>query len=336
MSDLTNPHDKFFKETFARIEIARDFFTHHLPTAVVQSLALDTLDLQPDSFIDPELQAQFADLLYRVQLTDTPHETAYIYLLLEHKSYPDPDAPFQLLRYLVRIWERDLKKKEPLRPIMPIVVYHGQKRWRVATNFGQLFVGDEALRPYWPHFQYELRDLSHLSDEEIVGAVDLQIALQLLKYISDPRLGERLPDILQMFRGLKDSKSALEYLRTALYYIGNAARYLERPKLITIVQGILAEEGNEAMQTIAETWIEEGRQEGLEQGIEQGRIRTLQDAVLNLLTIRFGSFAEELEMTVRDMQDGKVLERWFEAAATAVSLAEFQQRLNRPPLTPSN
>lgn len=34
MSDLTNPHDRFFKETFGRIEVARDFFAHYLPETV--------------------------------------------------------------------------------------------------------------------------------------------------------------------------------------------------------------------------------------------------------------------------------------------------------------
>ena len=105
MSDISNPHDKFFKETFTRLEVARDFFANYLPEGVTTVLNLDTLALQSGSFIDPDLQEQFADLLYRVALHDDSE--AYLYILLEHKSYPDLQTPFQLLRYLVRIWERD-------------------------------------------------------------------------------------------------------------------------------------------------------------------------------------------------------------------------------------
>lgn len=43
-------------------------------------------------------------------------------------------TPFQVLRYKLRIWERDVRAGEGLRPIVPVVVYHGQEKWRVATE----------------------------------------------------------------------------------------------------------------------------------------------------------------------------------------------------------
>ena len=38
MSDLSNPHDRFFKETFSRIEVARDLLANYLPPEVVAIL----------------------------------------------------------------------------------------------------------------------------------------------------------------------------------------------------------------------------------------------------------------------------------------------------------
>lgn len=162
MSELSNPHDKFFKETFSRPEIARDFLSNYLPSAVVASLDLDSLQLQSDSFIDPDLQALYSDLLYQVETRDG--RASYVYLFLEHKSSSDPLTPFQLLRYLVRIWERALHEKvKQLPPVLPLVVYHGRGQWRIATDFGELFNGPEALRPYWPTFRYEVQDLGTYS-----------------------------------------------------------------------------------------------------------------------------------------------------------------------------
>jgi predicted transposase YdaD len=46
MSELQNPHDRFFRETFSRLEVARDFLTEYLPSEVVAVLNLDTLELQ--------------------------------------------------------------------------------------------------------------------------------------------------------------------------------------------------------------------------------------------------------------------------------------------------
>ncbi|MCB8942799.1 MAG: Rpn family recombination-promoting nuclease/putative transposase [Ardenticatenaceae bacterium] len=146
MSGISNPHDKFFKETFTRMEMARDFFANYLPEEITAVLNLDSLTLQSGSFVDPDLQEQFADLLYRVNLQD--ESEVYLYLLLEHKSYPDPLTPFQLLRYLVRIWERDSREGESLRPIVPVAVYR-PRAVAVALDFGELFTG-LVLRRFGP------------------------------------------------------------------------------------------------------------------------------------------------------------------------------------------
>lgn len=44
MSDITNPHDAFFKQFMTKPEIAADFLTQHLPVDVLTLLDLTTLD----------------------------------------------------------------------------------------------------------------------------------------------------------------------------------------------------------------------------------------------------------------------------------------------------
>ncbi len=74
-------------------------------------------------------------------------EEAYIYVLFEHKSYPEPLIAFQLLRYLVRIWERDLRQPGlvQLTPISPLVVYHGRAAWAVSIAY--LALSSSPRRP---------------------------------------------------------------------------------------------------------------------------------------------------------------------------------------------
>lgn len=64
MSEISHPHDKFFKETFSRVEVARDFLNNYLPPSAIEDLDLNTMELQPDSFVDQDLQTHFSDLLY--------------------------------------------------------------------------------------------------------------------------------------------------------------------------------------------------------------------------------------------------------------------------------
>ncbi len=277
MSELIHPHDKFFKETFSRPELARDFLRNYLPKTAVSLLDLDSLTVESDSFIDPELQEQFADLLYKVNLRSGGE--AYVYTLIEHKSNPEILTPLQLLRYMVSIWTKDQRKKMPLRPIIPIVLYHGRASWNAPINFAGLFSGDEALRPYWPSFTYELQNLNNTHDNEITGEAQLRIGLLVLKYIAAPELNGRLVEILTLFEDVSETATAVEYLRTVLYYISKAGRYVEQTDVVTAVQTVLDDGGNEIMQTIADHWIEQGVDRGIEQGFKQGIDRGIEQGL---------------------------------------------------------
>jgi predicted transposase/invertase (TIGR01784 family) len=82
MAEIANPHDRFFREVFSRLELSREFLSKQLPEAIAASLDFSTLDLRPGSFLDEELQQYFSDLLFRVNLqTGRP---AYVYILAPH------------------------------------------------------------------------------------------------------------------------------------------------------------------------------------------------------------------------------------------------------------
>ena len=85
-SYLSNPHDKFFKESFSRKEVARSFIREYLPRGICTQLDLKTLTIRKDSYIDKEMFEHFSDILYSVKLSG---KQAFIYLLFEHKSTID-------------------------------------------------------------------------------------------------------------------------------------------------------------------------------------------------------------------------------------------------------
>ena len=62
---VQNPHDKFFKETFSNVEVARDFMQNYLPEPILKIVDLQTLDIQKDSFIDENLKEVFSDMLFQ-------------------------------------------------------------------------------------------------------------------------------------------------------------------------------------------------------------------------------------------------------------------------------
>ncbi|MCG8353704.1 MAG: Rpn family recombination-promoting nuclease/putative transposase [Chloroflexales bacterium] len=292
MSEINHPHDHFFRSAFARPEVAHDFLRFYLPPPVVALLDLTTLELRPDSYIDDDLREHCTDLLYQTRRHDGAD--AYVYLLFEHKSAPDSLVAFQLLRYMVRIWEQILREAPPpkLPPIIPLVIYHGRVRWNVAPDFDALLDGPADLHPYGPAFRYELYDLSQYRDEELVGAATLQVALQVLKYIFDDQLAQRLPAILALLTALSRQRSGLDYLYTVLRYVAQAGRTVTEDALRQAVRTVFAAEGEAMMTTVAEQWRERGKQEGLalgkQEGLAEGARQGLLAAIALGLELRFG------------------------------------------------
>jgi predicted transposase/invertase (TIGR01784 family) len=98
-----HPHYRFFKDLFSRRNAAEDFIRHYLPTEIIEWLVQEFLVICKDSFIDEALAGHYTDLLYQITLKS--QQNAYIYLLFEHESLPEPRIGLDLLRYLVNIWD---------------------------------------------------------------------------------------------------------------------------------------------------------------------------------------------------------------------------------------
>lgn len=313
--EIKNPHDKFFRELMGQPELAADFLQHYLPPEIIARLDLTKLELTYDSFIDADLQEHLSDLLYRVGL-QASDSTALIYLLFEHKSYPDELVAFQLLRYQVRAWEQAQREgQRKLPPIIPIVVYHGASRCTAGRNFSDLIELEHApeLKIYQADFTYQLCDLSAYSDDEIKGHAALRAGLSLLKYIFRDELWPQLAGLFELYKLLPE-QSALEYLRTAMRYISATTDRADIPKVRqALSQAFPVNEGG-LMQTMAQAWIEEGFIKGRQEGRQEGLVI----GVRRILTRRFA----ELDATTLQLVESLPLEQ-LEALTDA--LLDFQQ-----------
>jgi predicted transposase/invertase (TIGR01784 family) len=275
---LRNPrsmHDEAVKEYFSDIETAKSFFREYLPAEIVNNLDFNTLRICKDSFLDKKLARYFCDILYQSNLKKIDVDI-FIYLLIDHKSREEPFIGFQFLKYMLRIWELYLKqnkKAKALPVVIPIVIYHGHKKWEVDKGFSSLFDAPGYLKEYIPGFNYRLYDISHVPDEEIKGAVLLRILLMTLKYIFTPELNYRLrEEIFPLFLELKDKKKGTEYLEVLLRYLTRSARDLPEKGLNESVSKLF-KDGGDIMQTIAEKWKSEGIKIGEKRGEKRGEER---------------------------------------------------------------
>lgn len=312
---IQNPHDKFFKETFGKVEVAKDFLNNYLPGSIMKIVDMSTLEPQKDSFINKELQEVFSDMLFRV---DIDKREGYIYFLFEHKSYISKNISFQLIKYMLEIWESKMNKEriEELPVIIPLVIYHGKNKWNISTNLGQMINGYKELpkdvKKYIPDYEYLLYDISGYTDEEIKGGVINKIAMTTLRDIQTKDIEGVIESIYKMIEyliELEDKQTGIEYFETLMKYVFNARVDLTKEAIIKVMDKIESTypEGSDLVMTLAEKFREEGKKEGKEEGIEIGERKSLVKTTIKLLTKKFGSLPDETKEKISKL-DADTLE----------------------------
>ena len=123
--EVSKPHDHLFRSVFGEEKEteAASLLQAYLPPAVSGELLWSSLKWQSVSFIDERLRDSESDLLYAIR-RKADGAAAWLYVLLEHQSTPDPWLRLRLLKYSIRIWERDRQRhptEKQLRPIVPLV-----------------------------------------------------------------------------------------------------------------------------------------------------------------------------------------------------------------------
>ncbi len=299
MAKVKNPHDVYVRRAFRKVTLAADFFCHYLPPEIVQLLDLERVTHDEGAFADKRLRQQFSDLLFRVGLR-AGGET-FVQLLVEHKSAPEKRVGVQIFRYLAHILAR-AEQNAPLPPVIPVVLYHGRQRWDVPTEFAALFelpTELNLLRPYLPHFNYYLCDLSAYN--ELPGGGELQTKLSLLKNIFSADFLTQFPAVLQQLMNSVPMTEVNAELETAVWYAQHGAGANEK-QTSKALQEAFAEIGEDKMPTIIDKWREEGLSQGIQQGLEQG----LQQTALLQLNKKLGRLNKSWEAKVEALKAGEL------------------------------
>lgn len=329
------PHDALFKATFSAPERAAELLRGALDPALAASIDWSSLALAPGSFVDEQLRSRHADLLFRVRLGE---HTIHPYILLEHKSTPDIWTLFQLLKYMVRIWEAQLvadPARTALAPIVPVVVYHGAHGWSVATEFSALVdipPGAELLRAYTPRFGCILADLSATASDAL-RSQDASAAVRLtLLALKEARGARDLPSLVRGWLGLlrellgePGAEAARERIFSYLYAVRGPAEFdrldLEALDISAEDEANMALMAGDLIRKGFEQGFQQGSQQGFQQGSQQGSQRSSQALFLRLLRRKFPQVSAAHVARV-EAADVAAVERWSDQLLTAATLDE--------------
>ncbi|MBB4284603.1 Rpn family recombination-promoting nuclease/putative transposase [Roseospira goensis] len=311
-----NPHDTLVRALLSNAGDAATLLREHLPPEIAARLSGTPPVLLDGSFVDPHLRLSTSDRLFGVALRGG--RPALLYVLIEHKSAPDRATPLQLLRYMVRIWERHLRSHPDqigrLPPILPLVLYHGRPPWRVPTAVIDCLDLDDALRPLVQDFRYTVRDLGRLPPEALSAVPHIRAVLMALRLgTGEPARLERLVEIVAALPD--ESLLEAQVVRYIVAMIGSLT-----PRDWHRVAALAKPQREEAMVSLAaQEWIAQGRETGFAQGRQEGRQEGRIAVLLAVLEARFGPLDAGLRRRLAGLTPAEV-DALVPRAATAAHL----------------
>lgn len=264
-----NPHDRFFRSVFSQRELMEEYVRNFLPKELAERFHLDSLVQQKESYLDKNLRQYFSDVIYTVSYGESEVTIA---LLLEHKSY-FPQYPWlQLLQYMVNAFEAQKEQDGfpgQFRPVIPIVIYHGEEKWKIRPASSYFEGMDELLKPFVPEFEYLLNDLSDHSEEELLE-MDGSWVKRAFLALKAVKRKPTLKGLSVIFQGLTEQ----EVNELFSNYIHRIFVYLLQSKISKdiIMRAIdkVDSPAKEQVLTAYDQILQEGEAKGLKVGIEQG------------------------------------------------------------------
>ena len=283
-------HDKLFRAVFSDPVHAQALVRDQLPNEIAGLLADKPPVVHPGSFIDEDLRESQADLLLEVELVGGG--SAFVYVLIEHKSYPDAEVVLQVLGYMVRIW-RDYVRQgkgrdgraarlKALPPIIPLLGYSGSAPWTGPTDLGEMIAADNPALVCLDGPRLILRQWAQMGPDELSSEPVPQASLLTLTeramahvetlrdaLVGNPVLQSQFVEYIMGDEDELDAEDLRERFRTA------GAGEME---------GVVA--------TIAEKLEAKGEARGIAKGEVIGMIRGRQQDLIRLLERRFGSLSD--------------------------------------------
>ena len=307
-------HDEFFKVVFENKQIAAGYIRQFVDQALVNKLDLSKLKLEKNSYTTPKLRKYFSDIVYSCPYKETRISLSFLF---EHKSRPVPYPHVQVLRYVLEIWEKNIKDRTPLQIVLPLVFYHGQEHWEYRPIESYFVHIDEDLLKYLPQFDFHLLNISSWSDEKIIALEErfLVNTLLVFKHIWDEQyILNNIQKLFIHFEKQIDTPIGKNLFQTIIVYLFKRSSFDEK-MIESMIEQLQDPLQREAMSTY-DVIIEKGIQKGMQKGIQKGDDQRLFVAVTNMYkdgldapTIAkfLGVSKERVDVIILELKQQKVL-----------------------------
>ena len=328
---LAGVHDETYKRIFAFPRMVEDLLRGFVGGEWLEEVDLRTLEKLSSEFVADELLKRRGDTAWRVQFRGG---WLYLLVLLEFQSRVDSGMALRILTYTGLIYQELIRNRGRvagglLPPVLPIVLYNGERPWTAPIDVRDLIapVGP-ALEPYQPTQRYRVVDERHIAGDDLPWR-NLMATVIRLEASRSPKDLEQVVDALR--EALPDPSDA--ELRSA--FAEWIWRALERlaPGSVGLPPAMDLEEVRMSLLERVSEWPREWLQEGIRQGVAQGLEQ--QRALLERLAAgRFGaSVGADLRRALGQVEQPDQLAQvgdWILQSPTAGELLRRASTLTKP------
>lgn len=262
--DHNKMHDKLVKSILKnKTEIVK-FINQFISEK--QNIKIDDIVKFTNSYVTKRYKSKEADLVYKLKNQD-------IFFLIEHQSTVDSRMPYRILNYCIDImyeWckGQKLKKIKEYPIIVPIVIYTGDRKWKIPQNFKDKQISTSVFENYKINLQYNLVEINRLSDEYLLSLNSMFGYSMLIEKSKDKK---DLINKMDLIIKNTDNKRYLNELQNIILYALNGS--LSNVEQKELIEKIDKKVGEEYMSTLIDRLTAENRRvlnEGIQKGIKAG------------------------------------------------------------------
>jgi len=205
---------------------------------------------------------------------------------------------------MLKIWETQIKQKQVLTPVIPIIFYHGEKKWN-KKPFAEYFSGlDETLQKFIPKFEYQIIDTSDFTDEQIIQlfeSLQLQIGILIMKNIYNEQ--KILQDVSKIFAGVNNllqTEKGEQFFETIVAYLLYSTE-IDTQKYVENMRTISQKAGEKFVSTAMKLKIE-----GIEKGIKKVALNLIAKGYSNQIIMDATSLTEQEIEQLREFKNIEV------------------------------
>ena len=264
--------DAAFKRWFDHKRMVEDLLRGFAPAA--EALDFATLEQLPAEYADDDLSRSRADAVWRVRFREASAGWLYLLVLLEFQSTVDRHMAARILAYTARMYLKLIRGGElpsggKLPPVLPVVIYNGERRWWAPVEVGETIASaGPALGPFQPRQRYLLIDEHALRVEDLPA--DNVVSAQIeLEQGSISELGPVLQRLSVLLSSPEHASLRRAFAELTRHMVSRSASARSHPELASALRAAEETGGLSAMGSLLATRIDEYIEASVAKGIEE-------------------------------------------------------------------